>query len=221
MKICSSTTTLAFCALAVLSANSLTAATLRPNIVVVMCDDLGYSDVGFNGATDIRTPSLDVLAKNGTICSSGYVTHPFCGPSRMGLMSGRYPHTFGAPFNLPNSGHGIDEYNKEGISVDETLISTVLQNAGYCTGAIGKWHMGTTARFHPNTRGFDDFYGFLGGGHYYFPEKYRPIYERQARAGKKHIHEYALPLEHNGKVVRETEYMTERMARAILELIRR
>ena len=82
----------------------------RPNIIVILCDDLGYADVGFNGATDIRTPELDRLAGNGVICSSAYVAHPFCGPSRMGLMSGRYPHMFGAPYNLPNSGKGIEEY---------------------------------------------------------------------------------------------------------------
>ena len=69
----------------------------RPNIVLILCDDLGYADVGFNGSTDITTPHLDSLAKNGTIFSSAYVTHPFCGPSRMGLMAGRYPHSFGAP----------------------------------------------------------------------------------------------------------------------------
>ena len=114
----------------------------RPNIVLIICDDLGYSDVGFNGADDIQTPELDRLARQGTICSSGYVSHPFCGPSRMGLMSGRYAHRFGAPFNLPNSGHGIDEYNRQGIDVNETLLSSVLQTAGYHTGAVGKWHMG-------------------------------------------------------------------------------
>ena len=70
------------------------ASTPEPNIVLIFCDDLGYSDVGFNGATDIKTPHLDRLASNGIIFSSAYVAHPFCGPSRMGLMSGRYPpHT--------------------------------------------------------------------------------------------------------------------------------
>ena len=192
----------------------------KPNIIIILCDDLGYADVGFNGAKDIKTPELDRLAEKGTVFSSAYVTHPFCGPSRMGLMSGRYPHTFGAPFNLPNSGHGIEEYNKEGIDVNETLVSTVLRNAGYYTGAVGKWHMGIKPQFHPNTRGFDDFYGFLGGGHYYFPEKYRGIYERQTRAGKKNIHEYALPLEHNGKAVRETKYMTDALSREAARFVK-
>jgi arylsulfatase A-like enzyme len=129
----------------------------RPNIVLIMCDDLGYADVGFNGSTDIRTPALDGLAANGTVCTSAYVVHPLCGPSRMGLMTGRYPHTCGGPFNLSNSGQGYEEYNRKGIPVSETLISTVLQKAGYYTGAVGKWHMGIDPQFHPNKRGFDDF----------------------------------------------------------------
>ena len=194
--------------------------TIRPNILLILTDDLGYSDVGFNGATDIRTPELDRLAEGGTVFSSAYVTHPFCGPSRMGLMSGRYPHTYGAPFNLPNSGQGIEEYNKEGIPVSETLISTVLQDAGYYTGAVGKWHMGIASQFHPNARGFDDYYGFLGGGHNYFPDQYRPIYERQLRAGKKHFNEYIIPLEHNGRQVRETEYLTDALSREAARFVR-
>ncbi|WP_442505137.1 sulfatase-like hydrolase/transferase [Novipirellula sp. SH528] len=185
----------------------------RPNIVVILCDDLGYADVGFNGAKDIQTPALDRLAHDGTIFTSAYVTHPFCGPSRMGLMAGRYPHEFGAPFNLPNAGLGIEEYNRQGISVDETLISTVLQGAGYYTGVMGKWHLGIDSQFHPNNRGFDDFYGFLGGGHDYFPEKYTATYERQKKAGKTVFNDYVLPLEHNGKEVNETEYMTDALSR--------
>jgi arylsulfatase B len=185
----------------------------RPNVVLILCDDLGYADVGFNGSKDIRTPNLDALATGGTIFMSAYVPHPFCGPSRMGMLTGRYPHRFGAPFNLPNSGLGIESYNRKGIPVGEKLISTVLQEAGYYTGAIGKWHLGIDPQFHPNQRGFDDFFGFLGGGHEYFPEKYVPIYERQRKAGNEHFNEYIVPLEHNGKQVTETEYMTDALSR--------
>jgi arylsulfatase A-like enzyme len=192
----------------------------RPNIVLILCDDLGYADVGFNGADDILTPELDRLAHDGTIFTSAYVTHPFCGPSRMGLMAGRYSHAFGSPFNLPNSGLGIDAYNKQGIDVNETLVSTVLHSAGYYTGAIGKWHMGIEPQFHPNKRGFDDFYGFLGGGHQYFPERYRPIYERQLRAGKTPINDYIVPLQHNGKQVRETEYITDALSREAVRFVK-
>lgn len=191
----------------------------RPNIVLILCDDLGYADVGFNGSLDIITPNLDALAANGTVFSSAYVCHPFCGPSRMGLMTGKYPHTFGAPFNLPNSGLGIEDFNQQGIPIDEKLISTVLQDAGYFTGAIGKWHLGIQPQHHPNRRGFTDFYGFLGGGHMYFPEKYGPIYERQKRSGKTNFNDYIAPLEHNGKQVEETEYMTDGLSREAVRFV--
>ncbi|MGK0189895.1 MAG: arylsulfatase A-like enzyme [Verrucomicrobiales bacterium] len=179
----------------------------------------GYADVGFNGAEDIKTPVLDQLAAAGTIFNSAYVAHPFCGPSRMGLMTGRYPHEFGGAFNLPNSGHGIEEFNKEGVPASETLISKVLQDAGYFTGVSGKWHMGEQRAFHPNARGFDDFYGFLGGGHQYFPEQFQLAYERQVRAGNKHINDYVRPLEHNGKDVVETDYVTDALSREAVRFV--
>jgi len=184
----------------------------RPNFVIIMCDDLGYADVGFTGAPDIRTPEIDKLAAAGVVCTSGYVTHPFCGPSRMGLLSGRYPHAFGGQYNLPPKHLGIEEYNRLGIPESETLISKVLQDAGYFTGAVGKWHLGEEDEYHPNNRGFDDFYGFLGGGHNYFPEQYRAAYENQKRAGKTHINDYLHPLEHNGKPTREDEYLTDELS---------
>lgn len=210
---------LVFCAVATLSASDDAAEAPRPNIVVILCDDLGYADVGFNGAKDIKTPMLDWLAKNGTIFSSAYVTHPFCGPSRMGMLTGRYPHAFGAPFNLAPAGLGIERFNREGVPTSETLIGTVLQKAGYFTGAVGKWHLGFEPQFHPNRRGFNDFYGFLGGGHMYFPERYGPVYERQIRAGKKHFNEYITPLEHNGVDVEETEYLTDALSREAVRFV--
>ncbi|HRX82454.1 MAG TPA: sulfatase-like hydrolase/transferase, partial [Pirellulaceae bacterium] len=115
----------------------------RPNILLILADDLGYADVGFQGSTDILTPELDQLAKQGTTFSSAYVVHPFCGPSRMALLSGRYPYEFGAPFNLPD--HSTRRYTDQGITTEETLISTVLKDAGYRTGIMGKWHLGQQA----------------------------------------------------------------------------
>ena len=185
----------------------------RPNIVLIMCDDLGYADVGFTGGKEIQTPSIDALARGGTICNSGYVCHPFCGPSRMGMMAGRYPHNFGAPYNLPPSALNIEAWKSKGIPVEETLISKVLQDAGYFTGIVGKWHMGFAPEYHPNKRGFDDFYGFLGGGHDYMPERYVATYARQKKAGKKVFNEYIVPLQHNRKEVKETEYMTDALSR--------
>ena len=186
----------------------------RPNILLILADDLGYNDVGFNGSKDIPTPNLDRLAKGGTTFSSAYVVHPFCGPSRMGLMSGRYPYEFGAPFNLPTHSSGL--YRDQGIDPKETLFSAVLQGAGYRTGLMGKWHLGTLPKFHPNNRGFDEFYGFLGGGILYFGP-----YQANNASGK--VWDYKLYPEHNGvddKSLTKNDYMTDVLSRKGVRFIK-
>lgn len=187
----------------------------RPNIIVVMCDDLGYNDVGFNGSTDIITPEIDKLANNGTVLTSGYVAHPFCGPSRAGFITGRYPHAIGTPYNLHDDGTPTED----GVPSNELFMSNALQQAGYYTGLVGKWHLGFAPQFHPNKRGFSDFYGFLGGGHKYFPEQYKVQYTNQVKEGRTVINEYLKPLEHNGKEVNETEYMTDALSREAVRMI--
>ena len=147
-----------------LSLLSTSASAQSPNIVLILADDLGYADVGFNGSKDITTPNLDTLAANGVSFDEAYVAHPFCGPSRAALLTGRYPHKIGAQFNLPTKGSYV------GVPTSETFVGEVLQQAGYTTGAIGKWHLGEAPQFHPNRRGFDEFYCFAGGGLHYFPE---------------------------------------------------
>lgn len=147
--------------LSLLTASGLAA---KPNIIVIMADDMGYADAGFTGATDIQTPHLDRLAASGVIFTNGYVTHPFCAPSRAGFLAGRYQHRFGFEHNPP-----YDPANPlVGIDKDETLFPARLQEVGYTTGLIGKWHLGAAAPFNPLNRGFDYFYGFLSGGHDYF-----------------------------------------------------
>lgn len=180
--------------------------TTRPNIIIVMTDDMGYSDVGFNGSKDIITPEIDKLANDGTIFTSAYVAHPFCGPSRAGLLTGKYPHEFGSQFNLPaNSERTVGV----GIPLTEKFISSTLKDSGYHTGIIGKWHLGAVPGFEPQNRGFDEFFGFLGGGHDYFPNEYEPKYEKLVKAGNKNIFEYLFPLLRNGKETHETEYITD------------
>ncbi|MBU2905360.1 sulfatase-like hydrolase/transferase [Arenibacter algicola] len=210
---------LLFMMVALLLTNCGMAQDSRPNILVVLCDDLGYNDVGFNGSKDIKTPELDKLAHGGTIFTSAYVAHPFCGPSRSAILTGRYPHFTGTAYNLFQNSSEEDEDNM-GVPIEETFMSKILQEAGYYTSAVGKWHLGAAPKFHPNKRGFDNFYGFLGGGHDYFPEKYRKVYQEQVNAGNKNIRDYLLPLEHNGKPAEESEYLTDAFSREAIRDIK-
>lgn len=184
----------------------------QPNIIIIMVDDLGYADVGFNNKnSEIITPNIDYLAKGGTICSSGYSAHPFCGPSRAGLMTGRYPHAIGSQFNIAgvnpkNKNYGIDD----GVTTDEIFISKVLQKSNYHTGLIGKWHLGANKKYYPNARGFDYFYGIPGGGHEYFPTEYKAEYKKAIARGDQYIPDHISPLEENGnEVTGETKYITD------------
>jgi arylsulfatase A-like enzyme len=138
-------------------------ATPRPNVLVIVGDDMGYADVGFHGCRDIPTPHLDALAAAGVVCTSGYVSGPYCSPTRAGLMTGRYQQRFGHEFNSGGPGGGLP--------VGETTLANRLHAAGYATCAVGKWHLGTKPEFHPLARGFDEFFGFLGGAHTYFPRR--------------------------------------------------
>ncbi|WP_231756941.1 sulfatase-like hydrolase/transferase [Microbulbifer elongatus] len=187
----------------------------KPNIVVILADDLGYADVGFNGSKDIVTPNLDKLANEGMTFSEAYTAHPFCGPSRAALMTGRYPHKIGSQFNLPVRGSFV------GVPTEEKFISKVLQDNGYFTGAVGKWHLGEAPEFHPNRRGFDEFYGFLGGGHNYFPELFNKLYAKQKAQGLTNIDPYIRPLEHNGKEIEENEYITDALSREGVNFVRK
>jgi len=139
----------------------------RPNIIVIVTDDQGYADVGFNGLKDFQTPSIDRIAHEGVRCTNAYVSFSVCSPSRAGLMTGRYQGRFGYTTNPT-----IDPSNPNaGIPLSETMMPETLQKAGYTTMAIGKWHLGTHVTLRPNRRGFDHFFGFLSGGHHYFPKK--------------------------------------------------
>src|SRR5437868_15512777 len=123
----------------------------RPNVVILLADDLGYADVGFQGCKDVPTPHLDALGRAGVRCSSGYVSGPYCSPTRAGLLTGRYQTRFGHEFN-PGGRKGK---NASGLPLGETTMADRLKSAGYATGLVGKWHLGNAPRFHPQKRGFD------------------------------------------------------------------
>src|SRR4051794_10036816 len=132
---------------------------VRPNILFIVGDDMGYGDVGFHGCKDIPTPNLDALAASGVRFTNGYVSGPYCSPTRAGLLTGRYQERFGHEFN-PNG--------RQGLPLTETTIANRLQAAGYATGLVGKWHLGAEPAQRPPQRGFQEFFGFLGGAHSYF-----------------------------------------------------
>ena len=152
----------ALCTIAALSTPAFAANRPKPNIVVLLADDMGYADAGFQGCKDIPTPHIDALAKNGVRFTSGYVSGPYCSPTRAGLLTGRYQNRFGHEFNPHVGAEG-----KLGLPLDQRTIANLLRSAGYATGLIGKWHLGFSKDHHPQSRGFDDFFGFLVGGHNY------------------------------------------------------
>ncbi len=136
----------------------------RPNILLIVSDDHGYGDVGAYGCKDIPTPNMDSLASNGVRFTSGYVSGPYCSPTRAGLMTGRYQTRFGHEFNPGPAEAAVKAF---GLPLTETPLPQKLKDAGYTTGMVGKWHLGYEPDFHPMSRGFDEFFGFLGGAHSY------------------------------------------------------
>ncbi len=136
----------------------------RPNIVLILADDLGYADLGIHGCNDIPTPNIDALANGGVRCTNAYVSGPYCSPTRAGLLTGRYQQRFGHEFN---PGPPSPQNAEFGLSLAEKTLADHLKSAGYATGMVGKWHLGSGAKFHPLERGFQEYYGFLGGNHSY------------------------------------------------------
>jgi arylsulfatase A-like enzyme len=196
---------------------------ISPNIILIIADDLGYGDLGVYGCRDIRTPQLDRLAEEGIRLTQGYVSAPYCAPSRAGLMTGRYQQRHGFYNNPPYRPNNLSM----GLDPGEETLAEVMNRAGYRTAAFGKWHLGAAAPFHPNNRGFDEFCGFLGGGHNYFPARYPEI--RARLADSRHpsvngpeIYQYATPLEYSGADLAPQEgYLTDILTDYAIDFVNR
>jgi arylsulfatase A-like enzyme len=134
-----------------------------PNVLVIVADDMGYADLGVHGSRDVKTPHIDALAAGGIRFTDAYVTGPYCSPTRAGLLTGRYPQRFGHEFNI-NLGPAFEN---AGLPLSQRTLADRLRAAGYQTALFGKWHLGSSGKFHPMDRGFDEFFGFLGGAHSY------------------------------------------------------
>ncbi len=191
------------------------AAAHRPNVIIILADDLGYADVGFQGLGDLPTPNIDRLAQGGVRFSSGYVSWCACAPSRAGIITGRDSHRFGFYTN-PTPVLAADQ----GLPPGLMTVPRALQQLGYVTGGIGKWHLGTTADRHPNRMGFSEWFGFLGGGHDYFPREY---YGRKLpkRPWPEWFVNGTLPILRNDEPVKVDRYLTDLFSDEAAAFIRR
>jgi len=168
----------------------------KPNILLIVSDDAGYSDFGFQGSKEIPTPHLDKLSAGGLRLTQGYVAGCVCSPSRAALLTGKSPARIGHENNLGGDKGGVDTASE--------LMPARLKACGYHTGGIGKWHLGSRDEYLPWKRGFDVFIGFLGGGSNYLAAKGKPV-----------------KLLRNGVETVEKEYLTDAFSREAADFIGR
>lgn len=176
---------------------------LRPNILIILADDLGYGELSVQGCQDIPTPHVDSLAANGVRFTNGYVSWPVCAPTRAGLLTGRYQQRFGFETN-PGPEQSADP--AFGLPLREATLAERLKPLGYMTGLFGKWHLGYRPEAQPTRRGFDEFFGFLSGAHRYLAGQ-RP--------------EQQNPLLRGTESVEEKEYLTDALAHEAVSFIER
>ncbi len=172
-----------------LCAGPLAEARNRPNVLVILADDQGWGDLGINGHPTIQTPQLDQLARAGAQFSRFYV-QPVCAPTRAEFLTGRY-HLRGGVYDVSQGG--------ERLALREQTLADVFRAHGYATGCFGKWHNGSQYPYHPNGRGFDEFYGFTSG---HWGNTFDAV------------------MDHNGAVVAGKGYMTDDLTDRTLAFIR-
>ncbi len=162
----------------------------KPNVVIFLADDSGWGDYSFNGNTNLRTPNIDAIARGGAVLDRFYVC-AVCAPTRAEFLTGRY-HSRGGVRGVSTG--------QERLNPDEKTLADAFKAAGYATGAFGKWHNGSQWPYHPNARGFDEYYGFTSGhwGEYFDP-----------------------PLEHNGRPVRGQGFIADDLTTRAVEFIER
>ena len=184
-----------------LSSAQASAQSVRPNVVLVVTDDVGYGDIGSYGAPDIKTPNIDSLAKDGVRLTDFYAA-PQCTPTRAALISGRYQQRFALETALAGGASGPG--GQTGLPAMGYSLPQLLKNNGYATGLIGKWHLGYKPEFSPNAHGFDYFFGFKSG--------YIDYYQHTDSAGEADLFENATPVHVDGYM---TDLITERSVKFI------
>ena len=174
----------------------------RPNVVLVLMDDMGYGDIGSYGVTDAKTPNVDRLAREGIRLTNAYANASTCSPTRAGLISGQYQQRYGIEWPL-----GADRGDSaRGLPATGTTLPALLKKAGYTTGLIGKWHLGFKTEFGPNAHGFDEFFGFRSGALDYY---------RHVRGdGTPDLYENTTPVQVHG-------YLTDEITRRAVSFVDR
>ena len=172
----------------------------RPNVLVILADDLGYGELSCQGNPQIPTPRIDSIAKGGIRFTSGYVSGPYCSPTRAGLMLGRYQQRSGHEFNPGPANQSPEVF---GLTRDLPTLAERFKAAGYATGMFGKWHLGYRPEFTPTRRGFDTFFGITAGGADYVSHRYE---------GKDVLFENTTP-------VKEEGYLTDLITRHAVDYI--
>ena len=175
----------------------------RPNIVLIITDDVGYGDIGSYGAPDIRTPNIDALAKAGVRFTQFYANASSCTPTRAGLISGRYQQRFALERPLS---HASTPDGKLGLPATGRSLPALLGSAGYATALVGKWHLGYLPQYSPNAHGFDQFFGFKAG--------YIDYYQHTDNGGDPDLFENDRAIRSDGYM---TDLITERSVRFITE----
>ncbi|HEX4946855.1 MAG TPA: sulfatase-like hydrolase/transferase [Blastocatellia bacterium] len=165
----------------------------KPNIIIILADDMGYADIEPYGAKDIRTPALNRLAREGVKLTNFYSNGPNCTPTRAGLMTGRWQQRVGLEWATRPT-----DKNAE-LPLSETTVASTLKNAGYATGIFGKWHLGYDIARGPVAHGFDEFFGLLTGN--------VDMYSHQYRTGMADLYEGTKPVEREGYL---TDLLTEK-----------
>ena len=173
----------------------------KPNVLVILFDDLGVQDLGYLGASDLKTPNIDKLAVGGTLCRNWYSNAPVCAPARAALMTGRCPIRAG----VANNGSPLQPR--------ERSVATILKETGYETAVLGKWHLGSTAETVPNAHGFDYFYGFHEGCVDFYSHRY--YWGEPARAN---FHDL---WRNRDEIFEDGQYLTERIGEEAVSFINR
>ena len=168
---------------------------LRPNIIFILADDLGWGDLSCYGRPDYRTPNLDLLALQGTRFTDAYSASAVCTPTRCGYITGRYPARFRIGLEEPLRANNLNV----GLEPNHPTIASLLKQSGYDTALFGKWHLGSRPEWGPNAHGFNEFFGILAGAGDYFLHK--------NGLGQPDLYENLTPVARNGYL---TDLLTER-----------